>query len=448
MNKENKVKIEIENGIRIQIDKENHTASVIDIKSSGDVFIPRNAVYKGEKYKITSIERLTFNHSKINTLSFPTNSEIQIFNNSFFSTTIKKLQIPPKLYEIDFSGVDMLEEIEISPKNNFFIYFDNKYLLGKTNKNSDVFDILYFGNFNIEEAIIPPQIKILKENSFCSHSKLKSIIIPENSQLQEIQSNAFSFTPISKLVLPVSLKKIGGTFGSTENLIDIEIPPENPNFSLIENKFLLQKNDETNQFDILIFCRRDVEHVIIPSNIKRIEKSSISYCSKLQSITFEPNSTVDTLCDEAFSQNDLLKNIIIPPSVKFVGEKVFAYNKNLESIEFLGDNLSMKMNSFDFLHDLFSQEKREVLISFPNATNLEFEYGYLNGDFAKVVIIKVNHDAKLTGRALPDIQNRIKYFGDEDEDDKKDTEIQEKVKNPKQNINKEKVKNKNENKKK
>lgn len=148
-----------------------------------------------------------------------------------------------------------------------------------------------------------------------------------------------AFTPIIKLVLPSTLKKIEDTFCSIEKLVNIELAPDNQYFSYVENKFLLQKNDTTNIFDILIFCRRDVERITIPSYIKCIRDHSIADCTKLQSITFEPNSSVDTLCKHAFSSDILLKSVIIPPSVRFVEDDVFQFDRNLEYVEFLGDNL-------------------------------------------------------------------------------------------------------------
>ncbi|KAK8867174.1 hypothetical protein M9Y10_010150 [Tritrichomonas musculus] len=65
------------------------------------------------------------------------------------------------------------------------------------------------------------------------------------------------------------------------------------------------------------------------------------------------------------------------------------------------------MNSFDRCHPFLYEERREALVSFPNATNLEIKYCFLYYDFAETTIIKVRHDAKLTGSALPDIQDRI-----------------------------------------
>ena len=80
-----------------------------------------------------------------------------------------RLQIPPKLEKFitsSFFGIRNLVEIEVSPKNKFYSYIDNKYLVGKSDESKDVFDILYYARYDIEEAVIPPQIEILQDNLF------------------------------------------------------------------------------------------------------------------------------------------------------------------------------------------------------------------------------------------------------------------------------------------
>ena len=108
--------------------------------------------------------------------------------------SFKKLQIPPKLKKLSDKWcycVRDLIDIEVSPKNELFSYVDNKYLVGKSDALSDVFDILYYARYDIEEAVIPPQIKIIHDNSFCDHPKLQSFISPKNSKLKRIEYFSF-----------------------------------------------------------------------------------------------------------------------------------------------------------------------------------------------------------------------------------------------------------------
>ena len=94
---------------------------------------------------------------------------------SLLGAHIKKLRIPPKLKYLGSGWCHFLcdlTEIEISPKNHSFIYFENKYLLGKSEEKSDKFDSLYITRRDIEEAVIPSQIKTIKYLAF---NALKSL---------------------------------------------------------------------------------------------------------------------------------------------------------------------------------------------------------------------------------------------------------------------------------
>ena len=95
-----------------------------------------------------------------------------------------------------------LTKILISPLNDQFIFKDNKYLLGKTNSNSDEFDILLFASYEIDFLqilmlldLIHLEIHLLKkflfhqvyskicENAFYSCFRLEKVEILKNSNL-------------------------------------------------------------------------------------------------------------------------------------------------------------------------------------------------------------------------------------------------------------------------
>lgn len=119
-------------------------------------------------------------------MTFPEDSEVQTFEyNCFSDARIKKLRIPPSVqYLRDCWCFDCLElnEIEVSPNNPHFIYYKDKFLLGKSNEKDDKFDALYFSQFDIEEAVIPSQISVIKSCSFYNHKKLKSVKFSPNTE--------------------------------------------------------------------------------------------------------------------------------------------------------------------------------------------------------------------------------------------------------------------------
>ena len=196
--------MEVEGGLRVSINEKNKTAIVIHSpNATGIVLVPRFAVINNIKYKIISIKGYAFEGNKIDFLTFPEDSEIESFDsNCFVRAHIKKLRIPPKLKELGICWCQYLydlTDIEISPQNHNFIYFDNKYLLQKSQDASDDFYILQFASNDIEEAVIPAQVKTIGSIAFFNRTKLKTVVTPPNSKLECINGAAFEMCPLEKL---------------------------------------------------------------------------------------------------------------------------------------------------------------------------------------------------------------------------------------------------------
>ena len=230
------MEIELDNGLRLEINESTKTSTVIKLnQKSNDVLIPRYAEYKGEKYKIISIKSYAFKKVDLELLHFADDSEVEHFGSSiFFSSTIKKFQIPASLTKVDIDWLHHskgLSDFEVSPKNQRFKYIEGNFLLGKSEEDSDEFDSLIYARYDIEDAIIPQEVKIIKKNSFNDHPNLKSITFPENSKLKIIEYRSFDSTPMQKLVLPASVEKIDSSnFQNNINLVDIEISPKKQTF--------------------------------------------------------------------------------------------------------------------------------------------------------------------------------------------------------------------------
>ena len=305
-----------------------------------------------------------------------------------------------------------LIDIEVSPKNKNFSNIDNKYLVGKSKEDSKVFNVLIYARYDVEEAVIPPQIEIIKQKSFGNHEKLKSIIFPENSKLNYIESSAFGLSSLSKLVLPASIEQFHfQAFSDIKHLNEIEVSPQNQTFSIINKTFLVRKSEPTNKVpDRIVFCRRDVECVEIPSYIKEIGSYAFQYCTKLNSLKFERNSTLEIIDYDAFGYNTQLKNIVLPPSAKIIGLGAFGDDFNLESIEFLGDQITLEQGCFCRCNKL-------SVVSFPNATKIEFS-AYSMSCISKYTIFKIRKDAEKTGDGLSEIEDQIKYFEEEKKTEK------------------------------
>ena len=71
----------------------------------------------------------------------------------------------------------------------------------------------------------------------------------------------------------------------TDNLKKIIISSLNGQFKFIDDKYLLGKSDKnSDEFDNLLFVRRDIEEFSILSNIKIISSCAFQYCQKLTKV--------------------------------------------------------------------------------------------------------------------------------------------------------------------
>ncbi|KAK8897364.1 hypothetical protein M9Y10_015308 [Tritrichomonas musculus] len=198
------------------INSENFDVVVLANRTIKNAKIPSTIKYISSyafsncfRYKLEHISTLFYFFIEI-----PEDSQIVSFGKESFSCcSIKKIFIPANFESFGYncySGADYLTDIKISPHNKNFKYADkdSKLIIGKSDPNSDNFDILIFANLSIEKAIIPSTIKIISPHAFSRCKNLRTIEFAKNSCLETIGDYSFSDTYIRKVVIPKSVKKI------------------------------------------------------------------------------------------------------------------------------------------------------------------------------------------------------------------------------------------------
>lgn len=407
--------------IKYKLNDKNLTASVFKlIKTTGRIFIPQCIEKHGRKYKVISILRNSFSKFKIDQLTFPEDSAVVSFEpNSISKTFIKKIKIPPSLQQLKdgwCDGITGLIDIEVSPRNKFFLYIEDKFLVGKSHEeNSQTFDTLYYARYDIKDALIPPQIKTIKQHSFDRHENLKTIIFSESSKLKIIEFSAFSCSSISKLILPPSVEVIDASnFSSLRNLVEIEVMQNCANFLTVDNKFLFKKSSlESEFFDVFVFCGRNVEEVTIPKNVRVIDRCAFQFCKHMESLMFEPKSSLQIIENSAFNSCHGLKSIVIPSSVKFVGQHAFSFIESLQSVVFLSSYVELALVCFNDcinLNVLSFQKAKKIVLN---------DRDSLRG-IPKRARVEVREDAELEGPGFNLIMNQVAYLLeviDDDDDD-------------------------------
>lgn len=365
-----KAEIEIEGNLKVSIDVQNDEAHLIKLlKPTKNVIIPRYAKYNKKNYKIFFLEGYAFSNQQIESIEFPKNSNVLTIEGHCFSGThLKKLQIPSSLISLKknwCSDLYDLTDIEVSKKNEYLAYFGSKFLIGKESFKEKLYKNLYYSRFDIIEAEIPPFIKIVKDHSFHNHPYIKSIIFPENSELTSIQNFVIHSIPIERLVLPANLYLIWKeNFFNTPNLVDIRVSQNNNVYQVLDDRCLYKKSDKNKSvFDILHVAPRDIRHIEIPSFVTLISFYAFYQCNKLESISFDSDSSLEIVFDLAFAYSTLQKKVVIPESVKDLRNGCFSEILTVESFEFRAK--SIKFDDF-----VFKNCRNLNFILFPNATEI------------------------------------------------------------------------------
>ena len=159
-------------------------------------------------------------------------------------------------------------------------------------------------------------ITTIGEGSFRDNKNLISVEFPEDSELKTIEKEAFFGSFIEKLSLPATVKEFKeGWCSFTSKLINIEISPENPYCTAINNDIIIGKSSDNSEvFDLLIFVRRNIQKLIIPSTIKRICAFSFNDCYNIKGIYFNQDSQLESIDNCAFLYSSI-ESISIPATV-------------------------------------------------------------------------------------------------------------------------------------
>ena len=314
--------------VTYSIDEEKCTAELLKCGRNLYDIIPRSFVHETKEYIVISILEYAFTLSLVEDVKFAPDSQIQtIENNAFSNSTIKSITIPSS---VTFIG----------------------------------------------------------ENAFNCCKQFQQIEIPDNSKLQTIEKNTFFDSTIENITIPSELVELKDEWcKNTPKLTKIKVSQLNPRYCCYEDKIIIGKtNNDQNNYDCLIFCARDTQHIKIPNFIEHICSCSFENCKQLEEIEFPNDSKLQTIDKYAFSET-AIKRIIIPSSVTLIDEYAFSNCQQLQIIEIPNDSKLQTIGAC-----AFSQTAIENIIISSSVTSIG-EYAFSDCD--QLYRIEISSDIKL-----------------------------------------------------
>lgn len=152
--------------------------------------------------------------------------------------------------------------------------------------------------FNVCESLgditLPASVETIGSAAFNRNHKLHNFIVPANSKLKTLGSDLFSGGGIKKF-------KFLGSSALTE------IPA---NF---------------------LFNVTTLEEFVLPINLTKIGQNAFKGCTKLSTISFDPNSQITTIEAGAFADCNI-KSLVFHDKLQTIGEGAFRGSKNLTEV--------------------------------------------------------------------------------------------------------------------
>lgn len=280
--------------------------------------------------------------------------------------TIKKVVIPESVKYIlwrAFGFCDNLEDIQILGDNvkiisgafSYTAYYykssnweDKVLYIGKhlyetksTIPNSvtvkagttTITDSAFARKTNITEINLPDGLLRIGEYAFNGCTGLGSLTIPES--VTDIDRYAFNgCTGIASVVIPESVSNMGERAFNNCTYLKSATIKNAPVADFMFNGCTALKNvtlgDKVENIGEYAFSNCAMESMVIPKNVKKIDKNAFEMCKKLKQVTIQ--NGVTSIGEYAFYFCEKLAAAYIPTTIKTIGKGAFQYCSSLEEV--------------------------------------------------------------------------------------------------------------------
>ena len=346
---------------------------------------------------------------RLSNISFESGSRLESIGDFAFAScsSLTYLELPEKLKEVNgtaFVGTIELISIDVNYKNASFasaggaLY--NKpqsvliaYPAGKSGSFEAMDKTLTIGRYAFSRTLVSSvslgKVEYIEENAF-SFSNLTSIVLPKtlkslgdnafycseylkevtiNSAIKKIPSGAFEFTALKSIAIPESVTEIEAkAFRSTE-------------ISSID----FGKNSKLRSIGSYAFDGTNISKLTLPQSINTIGSYAFAGTELLAKIDFGQNSSLGAIGSYAFSGTSSLSEITLPQGLRQIGafafsssgikgaltlpvgitdigDAAFSFCSQLESI-----SISKENKYFSTVNGILFDKSCQVILAYPAA---------------------------------------------------------------------------------
>lgn len=241
----------------------------------------------------------------------------KIMNYCFYRSKLVAVTIPASV-------------VVIGKKAFSFLYNLERVRFAKNSQLREIEKEAFFSIHPLKYISFPKKLQILGKRSF-SYNSIEKVVFPKDSQLEKLDE-AFSITKIKRLYLPPSIRELTSPGFETPYL----------EYIYIKNDLYASNNDGT-----AIYSKDGSELIFILNKLK----------------TFEIPEGVRVIKKTAFDSSKIFGSLFIPASVEVIEDEAFLFCDDLDTIVFSeGSRLrSIGINTFTELEDLILDNENFVM---------------------------------------------------------------------------------------
>ena len=202
---------------------------------------------------------------------------------------------------------------------------------------ADAIPEMAFFDMNIEQVVLPENIKAIGTAAFAGCTKLTAILFP--ASLETIGAYAFSSTGLKNVSLPAGIKTLGeGAFSKSVDLTRVTIEPA-ASFTIAKGAFL--------------GCSHII-NVTLGENVTAIGDQAFKGTTRLQDITFSGQNNLQSIGKEAFLSSGITNfDFATAQSLTTVDQWAFAQTKQV-SAQISNITAQLNKGAFYYAADLSS----------------------------------------------------------------------------------------------